>query len=329
MDWLTATIGGGAGLFGQAIGGLFGRANQKYQNEWNLEMWRRQNEYNSPIQQMARYQEAGLNPNLIYSQGSPGNSQSMPTSAENKYHPDMSFVGNALMQGMQSEQMQHQNEVYRADAMDKKASAILKSNEAILVQLKSVEQQLNNKYLDEKNRIALEQQKATLNATLVANAQALENLGVSIEAHDEIVRSYGVKNDNTEADTNKKKSETDYIKTEINYYPQLVGADINLKQAQAGYYKALMSSEVQLLLPRISELAAKADNLDQNTRNQHAQFKNLLLDGDIKELEKALKQEDLDTYVVRFWTNIASSISKMSAEQKNAVANIIDAVLPL
>ena len=329
MDWQTALVDGGAGLLGQ-IGGFFsGRALQRYQNEFNLEMWHRQNEYNSPIQQMARYQEAGLNPNLIYSQGSPGNSQSMPTSAENKYQPDMSFVGNALMRGMQSEQMQHQNEVYRADAMDKKASAILKSNEATLVQLKSVEQQLNNKYLDEKNRIALKQQKATLNATLVANAQALENLGVSIEAHDEIVRSYGVKNNNTVADTKKKESEKDYIDTEIKYYPQLVGSDIDLKQAQAGYYRALISTEVQLLLPRINELSAKADNLDQNTRNQYVQLKNLLLDGDIKGLEKALKQKDLDTYTVRLWTDIASSISKMSAEQKNAVANIIDSVLPL
>ena len=329
MGWLSSLISGGAGLLGQVGSYFSNRALQRYQNEWNLEMWHRQNEYNSPIQQMARYQEAGLNPNLIYSQGSPGNSQSMPTSAENKYQPDMSFVGDSLRLGMQSEQMKHQNDAYKADAMDKKASALLKSNEATLVQLKSVEQRLKNKNLDEKLRLELEQMRETLNGTLISNAQALENLGVSIEAHDEIVRSYGVKNDNTVADTDKKKSETDYIKTEIKYYPQLVGADIDLKQAQAGYYKALMSSEVQLLLPRISELVAKADNLDQNTRNQHAQFKNLLLDGDIKELEKALKQKDLDTYVVRFWTDIASSISKMSAEQKNAVANLIDAVLPL
>lgn len=37
-------------------------------NEWNLEMWNKQNEYNSPAAQMERYQQAGLNPNLIYGQ---------------------------------------------------------------------------------------------------------------------------------------------------------------------------------------------------------------------------------------------------------------------
>lgn len=34
----------------------------------NLEQWNRENEYNSPIAQMARYAEAGLNKNLIYGQ---------------------------------------------------------------------------------------------------------------------------------------------------------------------------------------------------------------------------------------------------------------------
>lgn len=48
------------------------------QNEWNLSMWNKQNEYNSPAQQMARYKAAGLNPNLIYGQGSPGLASPMP-----------------------------------------------------------------------------------------------------------------------------------------------------------------------------------------------------------------------------------------------------------
>jgi len=45
-------------------------ANEKYLSQ--------QNEYNKPLNQMSRFQEAGLNPNLIYGQGSPGNqSQSL------------------------------------------------------------------------------------------------------------------------------------------------------------------------------------------------------------------------------------------------------------
>lgn len=42
------------------------------QNDYNLKMWQMQNEYNSPAAQMARYKEAGLNPNLIYGQSNTG-----------------------------------------------------------------------------------------------------------------------------------------------------------------------------------------------------------------------------------------------------------------
>jgi hypothetical protein len=36
--------------------------------KWALQDWERQNAYNAPAQQMQRYKEAGLNPNLIYKQ---------------------------------------------------------------------------------------------------------------------------------------------------------------------------------------------------------------------------------------------------------------------
>ena len=42
----------------------------KYQVDLERQLINEQNAYNSPVQQMARYQEAGLNPNLIYGNGS-------------------------------------------------------------------------------------------------------------------------------------------------------------------------------------------------------------------------------------------------------------------
>lgn len=57
------------------------RANKQmaqFQYSKDLEMWNRQNEYNTPEAQMLRYKEAGLNPNLIYGQGSSGNATVMP-----------------------------------------------------------------------------------------------------------------------------------------------------------------------------------------------------------------------------------------------------------
>lgn len=52
------------------------RANIQMQNlafQQNKEMVNLQNQYNTPLSQMQRYKDAGLNPNLIYGQGTPGN----------------------------------------------------------------------------------------------------------------------------------------------------------------------------------------------------------------------------------------------------------------
>lgn len=57
------------------------RANRElaeYQYSKDLEMWNRANLYNSPAAQMGRFKEAGLNPNLIYGQGNPGNATTLP-----------------------------------------------------------------------------------------------------------------------------------------------------------------------------------------------------------------------------------------------------------
>lgn len=67
-----------------AIGMLVNSSQQKKQNEANMGLAQfqadanekylaQQNAYNSPEEQMKRFQSAGLNPNLIYGQGSPGN----------------------------------------------------------------------------------------------------------------------------------------------------------------------------------------------------------------------------------------------------------------
>lgn len=41
---------------------------KQQENAYNLELWNLANQYNSPAAQMQRYQQAGLNPNLIYGQ---------------------------------------------------------------------------------------------------------------------------------------------------------------------------------------------------------------------------------------------------------------------
>lgn len=70
-------------------------ANQEYQQ--NLSMWNQQNAYNSPLAQMQRYRQAGLNPNLIYGQGNNGNAGQMP-----QYHaPSVNMAFNPVQSIME------------------------------------------------------------------------------------------------------------------------------------------------------------------------------------------------------------------------------------
>lgn len=81
MDWsnsVSSAVSGGFGLIGQGLSYLFNKKLQQQQNEYNLNMWNLQNEYNSPAAQMRRYEEAGLNPALMYGQVTPGNAASAP-----------------------------------------------------------------------------------------------------------------------------------------------------------------------------------------------------------------------------------------------------------
>ena len=82
-------------------------------NEANLRLWREQAAYNTPKAQMARYQAAGLNPNLIYSQGNPGNMTSSPTMQPKHYDfdPMKQFVLSATRQNLvaQNDNLHKQN----------------------------------------------------------------------------------------------------------------------------------------------------------------------------------------------------------------------------
>lgn len=72
----------GKGLIGglsNIVGGLFGNRSRKReaqrQREFSESMWNRQNAYNTPAMQMKRLKEAGLNPALMYGQGTTGNAE--------------------------------------------------------------------------------------------------------------------------------------------------------------------------------------------------------------------------------------------------------------
>ena len=150
----NSLISGGAGI----ISGLFGALGQniainkqikaqqeeneknrtynfnlaQLQNKWNLEQWNRENEYNSPAQQMARLKAAGLNPDMMYQNGTSGltaaSSPSMTAGAPSS-PVDMSAlgqkrtIGDAIHQGLQDALVGAQIDVMKSEARKNNAQA--------------------------------------------------------------------------------------------------------------------------------------------------------------------------------------------------------------
>lgn len=88
--WLVPAIMAGAQVVSQLLSNRTQKKTQertnlanmemaRYSYNRDLEMWNKQNAYNTPASQMSRYAEAGLNPNLIYGQGSSGNASNAPS----------------------------------------------------------------------------------------------------------------------------------------------------------------------------------------------------------------------------------------------------------
>lgn len=102
----ASVIGSGTQAYAQ------GRMNKKTR-EWNEKMyqqqnidnekyWHMQNEYNSPRAQMQRFQEAGLNKNLIYGQGDNGNSGNLGAPSPQSWSPESPLKNMDLAQGIMS-----------------------------------------------------------------------------------------------------------------------------------------------------------------------------------------------------------------------------------
>lgn len=116
MSWLDNMSNGAAGVAGGAISAVgnvissginalsqqsTNRANARLaqqQNEWNRQMWADTNAYNAPSAVVARLRQAGLNPAMMYGDGSSGVSGASPMQSadlanQNPYHVDNPLMG--------------------------------------------------------------------------------------------------------------------------------------------------------------------------------------------------------------------------------------------
>lgn len=103
----TSILTGGGNAASQAATNAASRRwNEKmflWQHQANLDDWHRQNQYNSPQEQMSRLKAAGLNPNLVYGEGATTTAGPIKNTGVESWSPvapkvDLSGLGNSLMQ---------------------------------------------------------------------------------------------------------------------------------------------------------------------------------------------------------------------------------------
>lgn len=124
-----AAITAGASLLGDFMTNIGAASREKQARRFNRQMWELQNRYNHPVQQMARLQEAGLNPRLIYGSspgGAAGNAGAIPAGKA----PDYKISGanavaayqNARMVTAQTQNLNQMRKLNMARTIDAIAS---------------------------------------------------------------------------------------------------------------------------------------------------------------------------------------------------------------
>ncbi len=124
-------IGAGATIGNNLLGNLFSSIsnNTNYKNA--VKLWNMQNEYNSPVNQVRRLKEAGLNPALMYNNAASGGTASSMTPPQVQYNSPLNGVLDKLGSLL---------------ALKKQAAEIDKTQkEAKNVEISSYGQELQNK----------------------------------------------------------------------------------------------------------------------------------------------------------------------------------------
>lgn len=150
------------------------------QRQYALEDWEKQNQYNSPLQQMTRLRQAGLNPNLVYGSGAANTAQSISRSSSNVPSPTASRMapiqipdlGGALgqMYDLQTKQV---------DLANKKAQTDLLTQSALKNQLQMAGMATKNATSDLQLQNAKKLQDATIEKALLENQQKKMDLAQS------------------------------------------------------------------------------------------------------------------------------------------------------
>lgn len=182
MSFLENMAASAIGAIGNFFtGGASARKQYQYQsklmdkqNQQQIDFWKMNNEYNTPFNQRARLEQAGLNPDLMYGgSGNIGQSQmpsaASPGSAPNvdygSFSDNLRFAMQALVMDAQVSKIEHENQLLAEQALNQAEQRELWAAQAKEAWLRAEHQGIYNRHAD--TRYFLENETRGLKNTLL------------------------------------------------------------------------------------------------------------------------------------------------------------------
>lgn len=231
------------------------------QNQWNIEQWQRENDYNSPSAQMARYRAAGLNPDLIYGQQNLSASSPTLTSGAPSTPQDMSPIGEkyrsfgeATKAMAESQLLQAQIDNLNADTGQKKAGTDKTIVEAEALTIDNLTRAArNNQALQIGDTVlVLNKKAAALSDSQKENLiQATNNLRQTFDNNKLVVKEALARIKGMELDNVEKAKETIRKDKRLNaelrkFYDDHKQALVDLKMSEQEFSEAIESWSFRL-----------------------------------------------------------------------------------
>ena len=294
MDPLVsaALIGAGSsflgGLFGSSSSAANDAASQKRQYQYNLalqqqqqqwqeNMWQQNNAYNSPIQQVQRLRDAGLNANLAYGSLS-GNVAQQPSSG------GLNSVGllntapaqtQALMQAFQIPS-KLANVMANTNLMESNADLMELQglNEVINAQTQALKYSFDKEtYLDRKQLMKYQVEAVHQDAENKKAQAALNNVKAEF-----IPKEFDLKKIYTDAQIENIYSEIQYRATDLVLKGMLTEAQVSLFAAEAA--QALSNADRYEALKDYQEVVTKWTDSKEFDDAEYREFRNKLIKWD-------------------------------------------------
>lgn len=239
------------------------------QNQWNLEQWQRENDYNSPTAQMARFRAAGLNPNLAYGQMSNGASSPTLTSGAASSPTDMSAIGNkrnfgqAMQEALNLEMQKAQIEAIKAGTEKTKEDTknVTASTEALTIDnlYRAIKHQQDIKIGDMNLKIGDSTLKLNDNQ-LAQGVKTLEIMDKTLEEYNYKFRDYNAKYDLLIAQTDEQKRDTIRKDKQLDQFITNSYYDNKYKVAQTQLTLRQYNELCQTFISRLLNLEADTDS---------------------------------------------------------------------